>query len=394
MFVYNKIIAILIFSFLTKVVSDDSYFPCKSYISFSYDDSFTLSNEQFKTQMNFIKNAIENFNHPERLRVEGNYGGEFNWNSPLSMAQMQSLIDSAQQSSNPYSLLQQAASLLTSVEILNTVTDPISALIFISDTSDSALKNADRWFAKLQNVEITFVLLGTNVDSLKLRNLTTNFVYWPDLTQSQPDNWDLISYHAFGCRILPSTAPPTTSKLTTPTGGNYIPCQSWIHFGVDGSNALLSNYFVNQLNFISNAIGNLNHPERIQVVGMYNQPVPWNSGLSLTQIQAAVAGLPQSGSYMLRLQFAALATNLPNVQTTSYPIGALIFISDTSDQALANANVLFPQLSAAKITFVLLGPNPNSTKLTQFSSNFIYWTDLSKPQPDNWDASSYAAYGC
>uniref|UniRef100_A0AC34GPL0 VWFA domain-containing protein n=1 Tax=Panagrolaimus sp. ES5 TaxID=591445 RepID=A0AC34GPL0_9BILA len=430
--------------------------------------------------MNFIQNVIGSLNYPNRLRTEGAFTGEFNWNSGLSIAQMQSAIGNAFQTSNQYSLLQQAASLLTSVEVLDYPNDPIAALIFISDTSDAALKNADRWFARLNNVQITFILVGPNyqlsflklivnqvsnperirygkydanffsisgwspyttkqtlqsdidntkqlnsqtsileaiqmltldlyqnqtfpdasliiitdttnstaiqlaVDlyNLKLKNngikLTfilagskTNanalqgfedaiFFNWQNIGFfSQPDSWDL--FQALRCPLeLETTISP------------YFPCQSWIHFGVDDSNYLNNAQFENQLNFILSAIGALSYPERIQAVGMYNQPATWNSGLTIQQIQNAVTTqLSQAGPYSLRTQFGALISNLQNTQINNIPVGALIFISDTSNSALEGAINLLPQLTNDKITFVLLGSDADETKLTQFSSNFL-----------------------
>uniref|UniRef100_A0AC34G1A9 Uncharacterized protein n=1 Tax=Panagrolaimus sp. ES5 TaxID=591445 RepID=A0AC34G1A9_9BILA len=97
--------------------------------------------------MNFIKNAIESLNYPSRLRAEGGYGAEFTWNSKLSLPQMESAINAAEQTALPYSLLQQFSSLATSYEIINDYRNPFGAIIFISDTSDSALRNADRLFS-------------------------------------------------------------------------------------------------------------------------------------------------------------------------------------------------------------------------------------------------------
>ena len=104
--------------------------------------------------------------------------------------------------------------------------------------------------------------------------------------------------------------------------------------------------------------------------------------------------MTQGGPYNLRAQFAALATNLDTLKNTTVPTGALVFISDTSDAALQGAEQFKNELSKIQLTFVLLGPNADQNKLTQFSSNFISWKDLSKPQPDNWDTASSAAYGC
>uniref|UniRef100_A0A914QA31 VWFA domain-containing protein n=1 Tax=Panagrolaimus davidi TaxID=227884 RepID=A0A914QA31_9BILA len=371
--------------------------------------------------MNFIKNVVSTLNFPDRLRAEGGYTGEFNWNSGLSINQMQSNIDSAQQNPQSYSLSQQAASLLTSVEVLeNDNNDPIAALIFISDTSDSALRNSDRWFSKLSNIQITFVLLGTNVDSLKLRNFGSNFIYWPDLALSQPDSWNLLFNNAFGCGSGPAPTPgglptiptiPTISNtattcpcpLTTETSYTsftgttqtpYIPCNSWISFGID--NTLSSSAYLTQKTFISNVIGALNYPKRLQMIdfpyGVFEQ---WNNYDTITQIQLTLLKTSQySDLYSLQSQFSALATQYANLNSYGNPVAAVIFISDTSDNAIAGADQYMSFLKEVKITFVMLGSNVDSTKLTKFSSNFIYWSDLSQPLPENWDSLSYSAYGC
>uniref|UniRef100_A0AC35G7I0 VWFA domain-containing protein n=1 Tax=Panagrolaimus sp. PS1159 TaxID=55785 RepID=A0AC35G7I0_9BILA len=212
-------IFIILLNFVTSFVSaDDPYIPCQSYISFSYDDSSYISETGFKKQMNFIKSAIGSLNYPARLRAEGGYGGEFSWNSGLSLAQMQLAIDAAEQAFLSYSLLQQFSSLATSLEGLNDYNNNFGAIIFISDTSDSALINADRLFSKLKGIRLTFVLLGPKAFSTNLRNFTSNFLYWQDLSQSAPDNWDLILYHAYGCGTSSSTKPiSTTTKITVPT---------------------------------------------------------------------------------------------------------------------------------------------------------------------------------
>uniref|UniRef100_A0A914QBR9 VWFA domain-containing protein n=1 Tax=Panagrolaimus davidi TaxID=227884 RepID=A0A914QBR9_9BILA len=374
--------------------------------------------------MNFIKNVVSTLNFPDRLRAEGGYTGEFNWNSGLSINQMQSNIDSAQQNPQSYSLSQQAASLLTSIEVLeNDNNDPIAALIFISDTSDSALRNSDRWFSKLSNIQITFVLLGTNVDSLKLRSFGSNFIYWPDLALSQPDSWDLLFNNAFGCSgsgpaptpgglptiptlpTISNTATTCPCPLTTETSYTsftgttqtpYIPCNSWISFGIDNTMALNSSAYLTQRAFISNAIGALNHPERLQLIdfssGVYER---WNNYDTITQIQLNVLSIPQEYSYHpLQSQFGALATQYTKLYSYGNPVAAIIFISNTTDAAIAGADQYISFLKGVKITFVMLGSNVDSTKLIKFSSNFIYWSDLSQPQPENWDSLSYSAYGC
>ena len=138
----------------------------------------------------------------------------------------------------------------------------------------------------------------------------------------------------------------------------------------------------------------MNHFERIQVVGAYYEPSVWGSGLSLQQMQAAIKSTPQGGPYRLRNTLATFLTTLGSIQAGNTPIAALIFIPDTSDAALQGATQFIPALKNVTLTFVLLGPDTDVSKLIQFSTNFIYWPDLSRSQPDNWDASAYAAYGC
>uniref|UniRef100_A0A914YRI2 VWFA domain-containing protein n=2 Tax=Panagrolaimus superbus TaxID=310955 RepID=A0A914YRI2_9BILA len=418
------IFRLLIIAIIFASAKADSYVPCKSYISFSYDDSNTLNNGNFKTQMDFIRNVVSTLNYPNRLRAEGGYTGEFNWNSGLNIGQMQINLHNAQQNPMPFSLSQQAASLLTSIEVLaNDQNDPIAALIFISDTSDSALRNSDRWFSRLSGIRITFVMLGTNVDSLKLRTYSNNFIYWPDLALSQPDNWDLLYNTAFGCANVPTkstttglfslpastatsnpvtwltqsttTAEPYTFPSTSPGEIPYYPCRSWISFSIDCSNAIGDNDFYTEIGFISKSIGYLNHPERIQVTYYYIFAVSWNDYYSIKQIQSKVLAVPRYGNqYSLRTKLQNIVAALSSFNVPPNNVAAIIFISDTSDAALVGAYQLMAYLTNVRITFVLLGSNVDSSKLTQFSSNFIYWSDLSKPQPDNWDNLSYAAYGC
>uniref|UniRef100_A0AC34GUS0 VWFA domain-containing protein n=1 Tax=Panagrolaimus sp. ES5 TaxID=591445 RepID=A0AC34GUS0_9BILA len=396
--------------YITVSADGDQYIPCKSFISFSYDDSNFIRNDEFKTQINFIKNAIGTLNHPERLRAEGGYTAEFNWNSGLSIAQEQSSFDFSQQTLMSYSLLQQFASLVTSVETLDATSDPIGALIFISDTSDRALANAARFLPQLSSVRLTFVLIGPDADQTKLTNFSSNFIYWTDLSQPQPDNWDSALYGAYGCSgsmstvtipaittttSLPLTTTTSTMTPSTVTGSTiqpYLPCQSWISFSYDDSKTLPNNNFKIQMSFISSVIGSINYPYRLRIQGAFTDVASFNSGQTVAQMQTELSNSIQTeNAYSLLMEFANLVNYLP---TNNWPVAAVIFISDTSDQALKNAYRFMPQLSGVELTFVLLGSNVDSSKLTNFSSNFIYWSDLSQPKPDNWDTVSLNALGC
>uniref|UniRef100_A0AC34FJ47 VWFA domain-containing protein n=1 Tax=Panagrolaimus sp. ES5 TaxID=591445 RepID=A0AC34FJ47_9BILA len=542
--------------------------------------------------MNFIKKSIAALNYPSRLRAEGVYGGEFNWNSKLSISQMQSALDAAEDTGNMYSLLPQFSSLVTSFEALNNDSSNFGAIVFISNTFNSeSIKNAYRLLPKLKGIRLTFVLFGPNADARPLRNFTSNFLYWQDLSQPQPDNWDLLSYHAYGCDapfmtssrkpvpngptttpmpyfpcqnwveviiddsnvltpaqfqtqlnfiktflgqmshperiqygtcdhaegkilypwnpnntqnglqqavestnqttsdssiltafkfitsfrsgILNNTAPNPTIflfitdtthpvliekalgfyeysikdhgiKLTiilagqrtnayalnafddaiiynwqnmnsrepddwdlatafrctppppTPSKSPYLPCESWIHFGIDDSNNF--QHFGSAKDLVSSTIevSELNFPKRIAVVGIFSQPVFWNSYYSVENIESTVAYFPKgNGPYSLKTQFTTLLANLQYTETGDIPLVAIIFISDTSDEALAGADQIFNQFTKpVKITFVLLGANADESKLTKYSSKFITWSNFSEDQPDNWYNLYYAAFGC
>uniref|UniRef100_A0A914PI80 VWFA domain-containing protein n=1 Tax=Panagrolaimus davidi TaxID=227884 RepID=A0A914PI80_9BILA len=360
--------------------------------------------------------SIGAINHPERIQAVGAYSQPVTWYSGLTIAQIQSAVMTVPQG-GAYRLRREFDALLTGLQNIQTGSTPVGAIIFIPDTSDQALLGANDIYNQLTGVNITFVLLGPNPDQSKLTNFSSNFITWRDLSQPQPDNWNNLYGPAYGCNGGISTISPTSAMTTstppvvtsptstatqstgiqsfTTTFSGYIPCQSWIGFGIDDSNVLSNNNFMSQLTFISSAIGNITHPERIAAIGAYSQPVSWNSGLSLQQIQAAVTGVSQSGPYSLRMQFGTLVTNLQSTQTGNTHVGALIFISDTSDAALAGADQFLPQLTNVRITFVLLGQNADQTKLTQFASNFIFWQDLSIPQPYFWNNdNATAAYGC
>uniref|UniRef100_A0A914PBT1 Uncharacterized protein n=1 Tax=Panagrolaimus davidi TaxID=227884 RepID=A0A914PBT1_9BILA len=112
-------------------------------------------------------------------------------------------------------------------------------------------------------------------------------------------------------------------------------------------------------------------------------------------MQNAVIGIPQGGAYRLRQQFVALLTMLQSVQIGTTPVGALIFVPDTSKSALLGADQFFNELPEnIRITFVLLGHNPDKDNLEKYSSHFIYWRDFVLAQPDDWETLSYPAYGC
>uniref|UniRef100_A0A914Q487 VWFA domain-containing protein n=1 Tax=Panagrolaimus davidi TaxID=227884 RepID=A0A914Q487_9BILA len=415
--------------------SAGDYVPCQVLITTLVDISNALSVDQFQKQLTFTKNFITEINHPERIQYgayyEGNGNMTYKWNDTNTQAGLLQAIDDTKRTSIPTSLA--GAMRVLSNNAPQNRTIPESTIIFVTDTTNSIqIQQAVNLYNSLlkgRGVRLTFILAGNKTDANALSGFNDTIIFnWQNMNLAQPVGWDLSA--ALRCTPLPSTTigstittsatqSPSTiistqassstmtsqtstslstqstgiQSFTTPTSG-YIPCQSWISFGIDDSNVLDPNSFITQLNFISSAIGNITHPERIAAIGAFSQPVPWNSGLTIPEIQTAVTQMFKGGPYSLRNQFAALLTTLQATSLNNIPVGALIFISDTSDSALAGADQLFNLLTNIRITFVLLGNSVDSSKLTQFSSNFINWSDLSQPKPDNWDALLNAAYGC
>ena len=196
-----------------------------------------------------------------------------------------------------------------------------------------------------------------------------------------------------------TSAQITTSTGTTPSG--YIPCSSWISFSADDSGALSPANFQTVMNFVSSAIGQINHPERIQYTFGSDASVIWKTATSISQIQSAVNSSIQNtdGTYHLADLLGGLYTAYQSTPQPlpKPPIGALIFVSDTSSPAnYADESGFGTRLKnlGFSFTFVLLGPNIDQSKLTNYTTNFITWTDLSQPQPDNWDNAYFNAYAC
>uniref|UniRef100_A0AC34FG57 VWFA domain-containing protein n=1 Tax=Panagrolaimus sp. ES5 TaxID=591445 RepID=A0AC34FG57_9BILA len=179
-----------------------------------------------------------------------------------------------------------------------------------------------------------------------------------------------------------------------------LPCKSWILFLIDQYKTVGSvNNFLNELNFISDTIESLNHPERISIDVAPGVGYGWHNKATKTDLQNVVLQEPYMydvGDYSLSEKLSAVKSAQDFLKGDDFntPIAALIFISDTSDSALAGADWCRSELDKVHATFILLGPNVDQRKLTNFSTNFIHWPDLSKPKPDDWDTNLFATLGC
>uniref|UniRef100_A0AC34FFV8 VWFA domain-containing protein n=1 Tax=Panagrolaimus sp. ES5 TaxID=591445 RepID=A0AC34FFV8_9BILA len=353
--------------------------------------------------MNFISDTISNLNHPERLRAEGAYTAEFGWKSGLTVSQMKHLLNTTQQSTFSYSLLQQFASIATGLNNIEKSNMPISAIIFISDTSEKALINADRIFPLLNNIDITFITLGPKINATKLTKYSKNILSW-NFSKSVPNNWYSNILTTFTCSKYESNNHPVSTPLpltstTSPPTDSYVPCKSWIAFMTDQSETVgtMRNY-LNVANFFASAFGILNHAERLTVQVMAGTFCPWGGCKSIEYAQERIrhASLMNDSKYSLSVQLQTLDFALYDLHGTDFdsPISAIILISDTSDEALNVPDWVKKDYKKANVTFVLLGQNVDEKKLTNYSTNFVHWPDLSKPKPDDWEMHADAAFGC
>uniref|UniRef100_A0A914PQT2 VWFA domain-containing protein n=1 Tax=Panagrolaimus davidi TaxID=227884 RepID=A0A914PQT2_9BILA len=153
------------------------------------------------------------------------------------------------------------------------------------------------------------------------------------------------------------------------------------------------------LNFVSSAMGVLNHPERVAVYPVEfgkSNVILWNNNVTINQIQSYISSITQwgfsiwgAGQIMNEVMYIT--------QTAPTPISIIFFITDTSGPDLYYIKDYLDGWSPrVRITFVLVGPKADSAPLRKFSTkyHYIYWPDLSQPQPDNWAALSNLVYGC
>uniref|UniRef100_A0AC34GRV7 VWFA domain-containing protein n=1 Tax=Panagrolaimus sp. ES5 TaxID=591445 RepID=A0AC34GRV7_9BILA len=185
------------------------------------------------TQLTFIETILGQMTHPERIRY-GEYNEirgifEYPWDPSNTQNGLQQAINTTNQTTSGGSILR-AIRMLVSDENLNQ-TAPDSTLIFVANTANSInIQQAVNLYnsaLKYIGIKLTFILVGSNTNAADLQGFDDAIIYnWQNIGFfSEPDGWDLSD--AFRCIAAP-----------------YIPCQSWIYFGIDDSNALNSSDYV------------------------------------------------------------------------------------------------------------------------------------------------------
>ncbi|KAE9546453.1 hypothetical protein FO519_010335, partial [Halicephalobus sp. NKZ332] len=143
----------------------------------------------------------------------------------------------------------------------------------------------------------------------------------------------------------------------------------------------------------------MNHPERIAFGSGSMIPVLFGSPYSMQDIQSIVSHTLQEKttifSLATSLQIVVNAVGINSNSTIS--TSAVVFMSDTTaaanlDGAQKYADIL--KNKNVRITLILMGNKVNSTVLTNITSNFVTWSDLSQQQPENWGNLFGPTLGC
>ncbi|KAE9548110.1 hypothetical protein FO519_008678 [Halicephalobus sp. NKZ332] len=260
---------------------------------------------------------------------------------------------------------------------------PINSVLFIGNgnISDSDIPKVQNYVNFLTNngSTVTVVLVNREIDQTDLKKIKgISILLWDH------NPFALIS---------------SIGKNLKCGGGDtvYHPCKTWVSFVPDYSNSLSSKEFSTQMSFVSTAIGQINHPERIQVAESVGSMLSsWDEPMSIASIQDALSDYPQDQSMIFSLK-ESLEQLFQDGDGVQRSIGTLVFVSDTSTPGNYEGAEDVAQLlknSGYKLTFILMGPNVDESKLTKYTTNFIYWRNLSNPQPENWDQVKLGAYGC
>lgn len=191
--------------------SDPIYRPCQSWVSFAPDYSNVLSNDSASNMFSFVKQAMDDFNHPERIQLvdinRGWINEDDNWNNIKSLSWLKNDVSFDGNSNLGFSLnttLNTLYDSYVSTTIEKPVNDSITAIIFVTDTSSpDNYEGGEDVAQKLKNLgyKLFFVLMGPRVSEFKLLKYTTNFIYWRNMSNPQPENWDEIKLQAYGCDL-------------------------------------------------------------------------------------------------------------------------------------------------------------------------------------------------
>ncbi|KAE9547164.1 hypothetical protein FO519_009624 [Halicephalobus sp. NKZ332] len=134
----------------------------------------------------------------------------------------------------------------------------------------------------------------------------------------------------------------------------------------------------------------MNRLDKVQVIDAYNKhnniAYDWNEEDSTALVQ----------SILIDQQYTDVIFSL---NTTLRKLSSIYFVAIPTTASYENyggADDVAQKLKDAgfQLTFLLVGPDVDESKLTNYTNNFVHWRNMSNPQPENWDKIRFRAYGC
>ncbi|KAE9547267.1 hypothetical protein FO519_009521 [Halicephalobus sp. NKZ332] len=263
---------------------------------------------------------------------------------------------------------------------------PINSVVFAGSTHMSwGIHKTQSWIDTLASNgnTVTFVIVNSSLaltNTTAFRNVT--IVQWSE------DSTELL----------------TNIRKNMKCGGGspvYRPCKKWFSFVPDIWNTLSATDFETQRAFLRNEYFTINRPDKIQMINTYTLEVrrDWNSPDShylpfwFTQITGITFNLNKT----LNVLYDNYYQKHTNKTRFPPPFVAWVPISNTSTyENYGGADEVVQKLKDAgfQLTFFLMGPDVDETKLTNYTTNFVYWRNMSNPEPENWEQVRLKAYGC
>ncbi|KAI6206056.1 hypothetical protein M3Y94_00862400 [Aphelenchoides besseyi] len=185
-------------------------FPCLGSIILAFDTSDTLTASEFKRQIDFLTKSVftSAWTKLERLSLIAykNFADVQPYSTFQTVYDVYDFLSTNQQSASDPRLCRLFATI--DHEDLVSTHAPAHALIFVSEITSSDVDNCRNYVLDLQNkgLTITFVTLGTNVNTKLLIQLSPNLIKWAIETDKKPALWDQLFWSAYGCAGNPPSS--------------------------------------------------------------------------------------------------------------------------------------------------------------------------------------------
>ncbi|KAE9547157.1 hypothetical protein FO519_009631, partial [Halicephalobus sp. NKZ332] len=383
------------YSFVCEIPEDSTPSVCGSYVPISIDATAVVTLHQLNAVKNFLVQDFLYQTLPSHLqpatRVSCCSDPWYYWTLPNTIDELVYQIETITYNEFNDSHFYDALNGLCSLGIFDHKEGiPINAIIFTGVELPHGLDDLiqmmiDECLANGTNT-ITAVMMNPGIE-VSYQNLSRlEIIQWSD---------PAILYSNIRQKMKCSSAQPV-----------YRPCKSWVSFALDYSNVLSNESFQNMELFVVISIMYFNHPERVQLININDNFISKNYNWNHAYNNQALTGDITSRNRNLTIGFN-LATTLNKIGSSYFstsinkpikdPVRAIVFISDTSNpenyEGAGDAAEYLKSLGY-RLFFVLMGPDVDESKLTNYTTDFIYWRNMSNPQPENWDQVRLQAYGC